>query len=55
MTSPAFAGFTMRVEDLETTRAVIKETGVTVHDHENGDLWVNPTDACGTLLIFSAK
>lgn len=54
MASPAFAGFTMRVEDLAATRAVIEEASVTMHSHENGDLWVSPTDACGSLLIFSA-
>jgi len=52
---PAFAGFTVRVADIATTRAVLERSDVAVHETDTGDLWVSPADACGSLLIFSAR
>lgn len=53
MAAPAFAGFTMRVGDLNTTQAVLENNGVQTHAGDSRSLWVSPTDACGSLLIFS--
>ncbi len=54
LSPPAFAGFTVKVTDIETTRAVLERASFAVHKTEKGDLWISPADACGSLLIFSA-
>ncbi|MDG2242215.1 MAG: VOC family protein [Rhodospirillaceae bacterium] len=50
---PAFAGFTVRVEDMDTTRGILSENSVPLHEGTSGEIWVSPSDACGSLLIFS--
>lgn len=54
LTPPAFAGFTVHVTEMETTRVTLSENGVAFHESETGDLWVSPSEACGSILIFSA-
>ena len=52
MTPPTLAGFTVGVENLETTRSWLESSSVTMHAKRDGELWVGPDDACGALVIF---
>lgn len=53
ITAPALAGFTVRVNRLDHTRACLEDNGVAVRSTEEGGLWVGPDEACGSLVIFA--
>lgn len=53
VTPPALAGFTVRVDRLDETRACLEENGVTLQSTGAGDLFIGPDDGCGSMVIFT--
>lgn len=49
---PCPGGIGFRVNDLASTRALLRNNGVEVRDGPDGGLWVAPADACGTAIGF---
>jgi len=49
---PAPVGLAVGVRSLAETRSYLVERGIAVHDGSKGGIWIDPKDACNTVIYF---
>jgi hypothetical protein len=53
--APALGGFTLAVDDIAVTRAVLEKAGVPFHYWGDTGLWVPPEHAGGAVVVFAEE